>query len=71
MFELDIPICPECGRLAEDVGEGEIYCEECLTKFFKWLREAMGGKEGLAELNTQIKRDLQLGIGLDRQPDDE
>ena len=66
---LDIPTCPDCGKLAEDVGDGEIYCEDCYSKFITWLRRAMGGSKGIAMYMANQERDLKLGVGLDRQPD--
>ena len=69
MLELDIPICPECGRLGEDAGENEVYCEHCYTKFIHWLRRAMGGPIGIAQYMANHERDIKLGVGLDRQPD--
>ena len=69
MIELDIPICPECGRLAEDVEDDKIYCESCYQKFVIRLRRAMGGSKGIAVYLANQERDRKLGVGLDRQPD--
>ena len=69
MIELNIPVCPECGQIAEDVGDGEVYCEDCYRKFIVWLRRAMGGPEGIAMYMANQERDHKLGVGLDRQPD--
>lgn len=69
MIELNIPCCPECGQLAEDVGDDEIYCEDCYRKFIIWLRHAMGGSKAIALYMANQERDYKLGIGLDRQPD--
>ena len=67
MISLNIPRCPECGELAEDVGDGEIYCEPCYREFIHWLLSSLG-QEGLNQLCSRVMRDKILGIGLDCQP---
>jgi hypothetical protein len=67
---IELPVCPECSRIAEDVGGGEIYCEHCYAEWCRWLFHAMGGYEGMAEFAWQLKQDKLLGIGLDRERDD-
>jgi hypothetical protein len=64
---LDIPVCPDCGRLAEWVDD-EIYCEECYAEFFRRTIERLGAVE-LAKLSAAMKQDMLLGIGLECTPD--
>ena len=70
-MNLDIPTCPECGYLAEDLGDGEIYCEHCYNLFINWMHRVMGGAEGLAKFAETLRQDQKLGIGLDRRADGE
>ena len=67
---LDIPTCPDCGKLAEDLGDGEIYCEDCFREWWEQFYYAVGGREGMAILGARLKQNFKLGIGLDRKPDE-
>lgn len=64
----EIPICPECGKIAETFDDGKIFCSDCLQI---WWNKSMKrlGKEGVAQLIYDLEQDSKLGINLDKKPD--
>lgn len=62
-----LPKCEECGKLIEDLGNGDIYCEECCFKFFEKLKNLLG-PDGMAEVLFMCKQNKRLGIGLEIKP---